>query len=171
MSSLSHIETLAGAIDRNVGKLSDYLRTNTLPFPSFSVDAPIDLGIESRDVEQARVDAISKCSELLDLLQGPQMCVRPCVRFETLESELCAEVKRSTMQRAFTPSTSMILPQTSLSQAPYPLPILLDNVVSMSLTSVVSFGLPSSTTAASTSQHLASSHIPLLLSSLLPTIT
>ena len=83
MSASSHIETLANAIGHNVGRLSNYLRTNALPFPSFSVDAPVHLGINSGAVEQARLNAISDCMELLDLLQGPQMCVRPCVRLET----------------------------------------------------------------------------------------
>ena len=79
MSSHSQIEELASAIGNNVGKLSNYLRTNNLPFPSFDSNGPVTLGVQSEDVEQARHATITQCMELLDLLQGPQMCVRPCV--------------------------------------------------------------------------------------------
>lgn len=79
MSSISHIENLASDIGSNVGKLSNFLRVNALPFPSFDGDGPVTVVVQSEDVERARQAAISQCMELLDLLQGPQMCLRPCV--------------------------------------------------------------------------------------------
>ena len=77
----SRIEELAQAIGTNTGKVASYLTSNELPFPSFDVDAPLDLQLKSKDVEQARQAAISECMELLDLFKGPHMCLRPCVRF------------------------------------------------------------------------------------------
>ena len=79
MSSDSQIEELASAIGNNAGKLSNYLRLNNLPFPSFDSNGPVTLGLQSEDVEQARQATITQCMELLDLLQGPQSCVIPSV--------------------------------------------------------------------------------------------
>jgi hypothetical protein len=79
MASNSLIEELSSSIGSNVGTLSDHLRATSRPFPSFDVDGPVDVTGHAEGAEQARQAAITQCRELLDLLQGPQMCVRPCV--------------------------------------------------------------------------------------------
>lgn len=55
------------------------MRLNALPFPSFDADGPVTMVVQSEDVERARQAAKTQCIELLDPLQGPQMCLRPCV--------------------------------------------------------------------------------------------
>lgn len=75
----SRIEQLAQAIGRNTDKVGNHLRSQGLPFPSFDADGPVEAIIKEPQAEQARQEAMMGCMELLDLLQGPQMCLRPCV--------------------------------------------------------------------------------------------
>ncbi|KAF2873316.1 O-methyltransferas-like protein [Massariosphaeria phaeospora] len=71
------IEELAEHINTNTQKVSQYLESHSLPQPSFDEDGPVDLQINSQEVDNARREAINNCYELLDLLQGPKALVRP----------------------------------------------------------------------------------------------
>ena len=77
----SNISTLATQISVCTSKVSSYLSTNGLPFPSFAEDAPPQgLGINDPSVERARLAAMSACTQLLELLQGPSRQLSPIVR-------------------------------------------------------------------------------------------
>lgn len=82
----SRIAKLASLINTNVSSLDAYLKSNNLPTPSFAADAPVTLDIKSSEINNAKVQAVDACIELLDLLQGPVSCMMPQVRLiiETL---------------------------------------------------------------------------------------
>ena len=67
----TRISILADKIGAGVKGIDWYLAKNTLPPPSFGVDAPTDLrlDIEHRDLLATVLDAIQ---ELQELLQGPR---------------------------------------------------------------------------------------------------
>ncbi|KAK4242367.1 O-methyltransferase [Achaetomium macrosporum] len=77
--STSRIVQLAESVARNTKVLNSYLRDHKLPLPSFEADGPVDLGIsaDAPHVEQARTEAIEAAAELVDLLQGPWVALRP----------------------------------------------------------------------------------------------
>lgn len=65
------ITQLAALIEENTAKVNDYLQDKGLPSPSFDEDGPVDFGIESEDIRNARVTALESSLELHDLLLGP----------------------------------------------------------------------------------------------------
>ncbi|KAK3310397.1 O-methyltransferase [Chaetomium strumarium] len=77
--SASRIAQLAESVARNTKVLDSYLRDHNLPFPSFEADGPADFGIsdDAPEVEKARTEAIDAAAELVDLLQGPWVILRP----------------------------------------------------------------------------------------------
>jgi len=75
----SRIDELADSVVSGTRAVSEYLNAHQLPLPSFEENGPVDLQIQSAEVQQARSNAINACFELLDLLQGPQALVRPLV--------------------------------------------------------------------------------------------
>jgi len=68
------IESLCEDILRNTRKVANYLRTNGLPFPSFSIDAPNGSGIrpEETEIQQARLKVIDDTLQLRNLMLGPR---------------------------------------------------------------------------------------------------
>jgi hypothetical protein len=79
----SRIEDLAQAVATSTSQIGDYLRSQSLPFPSFDVNGPVEATLKDAQIEQARQDAMASCLELFSLLQGPRMCLRPCVSHTT----------------------------------------------------------------------------------------
>ena len=79
----SRILQLVNQLVHNVDNVNSYLQSNSLPQPSFDLDAPLELGTKSApDVEAARISAIEATIELQDLLMGPTMLLRPMVRIQ-----------------------------------------------------------------------------------------
>jgi len=81
----SQIEVLSESIATDVREIASHLRSNSLPFPGFGEDSPVNPAIDNVRAEKARIDALSSCLELFDLLQGPQMCLRPCLNGAPLQ--------------------------------------------------------------------------------------
>lgn len=52
--SASKLSQLALRISENTNKVDEYLRSKGLPQPSFDVDGPVKLGIESVEIEAAK---------------------------------------------------------------------------------------------------------------------
>ena len=77
--SSSRITELAELIQANTRKVQGYLVEHRLPLPSFDEDGPIDLNLESEDIQDARTSVMEASLELHDLLLGPSMCLRPVV--------------------------------------------------------------------------------------------
>jgi len=77
--SSSKIAKLAALVQSNTDILDRYLREHGLPSPSFEENGPVDFGIESKDIQDARTAAIDASMELYELLLGPAMCLRPVV--------------------------------------------------------------------------------------------
>ena len=75
----SKIVELAKQILANTNSVDEFLRSHDLPQPSFSVDGPVDFGIDSAEVESLRLSTIEATIELQDLLLGPTMLLRPIV--------------------------------------------------------------------------------------------
>ncbi len=75
----TRITQLAALIEENTAKVNDCLQNKGLPSPSFDEDGPVDFGIESEDIRNARVTALESSLELHDLLLGPALCLRPVV--------------------------------------------------------------------------------------------
>ena len=73
------IVELAALVQTNTAKLDGYLQEHSLPSPSFDEDGPVDLSIESDEIQKARVMAMEASLELYDLLLGPALCLRPVV--------------------------------------------------------------------------------------------
>lgn len=70
-TSQSRIAELAAAVAQHTQKIDDYLAANRLPYPSFDVHGPADLGLPP-EIEQSRTAALQASQELNDLLQGPR---------------------------------------------------------------------------------------------------
>ena len=68
------IAELSTIISENTRKVTRYLEQNGLPFPSFSVDAPMKSMIppEASDIEDARLAVIDATQKLRCLMLGPQ---------------------------------------------------------------------------------------------------
>lgn len=68
------IAELSTIISENTRKVTLYLEQNGLPFPSFSVDAPMRSMIppEASDIEDARLAVIDATQRLRNLMLGPQ---------------------------------------------------------------------------------------------------
>ncbi len=77
----SRIAELAALVQSNTDKVDRYLREHHLPSPSFDEDGPVDFGIESKEIQDARTVAMDASMELHELLLGPSLCLRPVVRF------------------------------------------------------------------------------------------
>ena len=75
----SRIVELASQLTSNVDQVNNHLKSHDLPQPSFDVNAPFELELDSPDVEKARISAIEATIELQDLLMGPTMLLRPIV--------------------------------------------------------------------------------------------
>ena len=80
------IQELALQIAQDSKKVSEYLDSRGLPQPSFSIDCPVNLMLDSSEAEEARLSAISASWELADLLQGPVACLRPAINASSLEA-------------------------------------------------------------------------------------
>ena len=76
----SRILELVDQLSVKVKQVDNYLQSNNLPEPSFDMHGPLDMEIQSADVEAARIAAIEASMELQDLLLGPTMLLRPIVR-------------------------------------------------------------------------------------------
>ena len=65
---------LGSIISENTRKVTDYLRRNGLPFPSFGVDAPAKSMIapQALEIEDARRTVIDATRRLRNLMLGPQ---------------------------------------------------------------------------------------------------
>lgn len=81
MAQSSSITDLAAQISENTAIIEHYLRSNELPLPSFLPNGPVNMEIQSNDVEEARIAAIGASMDILDLLQGPVACLRPSAGF------------------------------------------------------------------------------------------
>ena len=79
MNNASRILELATQIMENTTIVNDYLITTGRPQPSFDIDGPTDLALESIEAENARMACIGASMELQDLMQGPIACLRPAV--------------------------------------------------------------------------------------------
>jgi hypothetical protein len=76
----SRISELAANISHNTQRVTDYLSTHSLPFPSFDENGPVDLKL-SPEAESARNAALNAMAELAGLLQSPDQLLRPLVRW------------------------------------------------------------------------------------------
>ena len=79
MHNASRILELATRIKENTTIVDDYLIATGRPQPSFDIDGPTDLTLESTEAEKARTACIGASIELQDLMQGPVACLRPAV--------------------------------------------------------------------------------------------
>ena len=86
MQNQARIIELATQILQDTSKVNEYLISNGLPPPSFSIDGPTNLTLESPDVNKARLNAMGASMELADLLQGPVACLRPAVNASSLQA-------------------------------------------------------------------------------------
>ncbi len=86
MERQTQIIELASRIVQDTGKVNDYLTSKNLPQPSFGIDGPINLTLESHEADEARTSAIGASLELTDLLQGPISCLRPAINATSLEA-------------------------------------------------------------------------------------
>ncbi|KAL9119188.1 MAG: hypothetical protein Q9187_004259 [Circinaria calcarea] len=84
--SSSRITELAALVQASTAKVDGYLRERHLPFPSFDEDGPVDLKIESDEIQKARTTAMEASLELYDLLLGPSMCLRPVLNGTSLQT-------------------------------------------------------------------------------------
>ena len=75
----SRLLELTDQLAVKVKQVDKYLQSNNLPEPSFDIHGPLDMEIQSADVEAARIAAIEASMELQDLLLGPTMLLRPVV--------------------------------------------------------------------------------------------
>ena len=68
------IESLCEAISHNTHKVAEYLRSKSLPFPSFDVEAPREsmIPLEAVEIQQARADVINDTRKLRNLMLGPR---------------------------------------------------------------------------------------------------
>lgn len=97
------IVRLVSVIQDSVAKLATYFESNGIPPPSFNVDVPADLGIPSnlKDMDDARISALSACMELHDLLLGPRKLITTIVSMAGLtEEEYTADLKNTLMSFA-----------------------------------------------------------------------
>ncbi len=76
----SRIVELATKIFANVNEIDNYIQSNNLCQPSFDVDGPLELEIESAYIRASRESAIDALVQLQDLLKGPKAILRPEVR-------------------------------------------------------------------------------------------
>lgn len=79
MNNASRILELATQIMENTTIVNDHLIANNRPQPSFDIDGPTDVALESTEAEKARMNCIGASMELQDLMQGPIACLRPAV--------------------------------------------------------------------------------------------
>lgn len=79
MNNASRILELATQIMSSTTIVNDYLKASDLPQPSFDIDGPTKLALESSEAEKARMTCIGASMELQDLMQGPIACLRPAV--------------------------------------------------------------------------------------------
>ena len=86
MTHQARILELASQISKDTGKVNDYLVSHGLPQPSFGIDGPTNLSLESPEAEAARLNSIGASMELVDLLQGPVSCLRPAMSASSLEA-------------------------------------------------------------------------------------
>ena len=86
MKDKTRILELATQILHATAKVNDYLISLDLPQPSFGIDGPTTLSLESPEAEEARMNAIAASVELGDLLQGPVSCLRPAINASSLEA-------------------------------------------------------------------------------------
>lgn len=77
----SHILRLAATISQSTQILDQYAQENEPRMFSFDADAPARVTIKSKDVNYAKMTAISSCMELIDRLQGPMNCLQPLVSY------------------------------------------------------------------------------------------
>ncbi|KAH7081198.1 putative O-methyltransferase [Paraphoma chrysanthemicola] len=70
-STQSRIAILSTIISSNTDRIDKHLNKNSLPHPSFSADAPLDLNLPP-ELEKARIEVLHATQELNDLLQGPR---------------------------------------------------------------------------------------------------
>lgn len=75
---VSRIAELATQISSNTQKIDEYLAANSLPFPSFEEDGPVQLNL-SAEIESARSTVLNASIELQALLKGPDELLRPIV--------------------------------------------------------------------------------------------
>ena len=75
----TRIAELANLIQDNTSKVDAYLRSKDLPQPSFDEDGPVDLGIESEEIQKAVQVTRESSLELHELLLGPGLNLRPIV--------------------------------------------------------------------------------------------
>ena len=79
MMDASRIMELATQIVGNTTIVNDYLAATGHPQPSFDMDGPANVALESNEAETARMNCIGASMELQDLMQGPIACLRPAV--------------------------------------------------------------------------------------------
>jgi hypothetical protein len=77
----SRISELASSILSNTSKIDIFLQENGLPTLSFDALGPGRYGTTpvTPDIEAARVRAVEAVTELLELLQGPSLSLKPTV--------------------------------------------------------------------------------------------
>jgi hypothetical protein len=75
----SHILQLATRILANAETVTHHLQSHHLPQPTFAIDGPPEMELDSKPAEAARISAIESAMELQDLLLGPKMLLRPVV--------------------------------------------------------------------------------------------
>ena len=83
---MARILELATQILQDTSKVNDYLTSRGLPQPSFDIDGPTNLNLDSPDANEARMNAIAASIELADLLQGPVGCLRPTLNAISLQA-------------------------------------------------------------------------------------
>jgi hypothetical protein len=76
------IAELAQIITSQADVLNEHLRSNDLPEPSFSPEAPIDaFGSSTPDVQKAKTSVVEAVIELRQLLEGPVKLLLPEVLY------------------------------------------------------------------------------------------
>lgn len=166
MKNTSRILQLATQIIENTTMVNDYLMATGHPQPSFDIDGPIDLALESTEAEKARMNCIGASMELQDLMQGPIACLRPAVNTsqkKTYTKEFFHELTKTHNQKRSTPLASkpytvMTSPAKSPSTAAgSPSKTSLTNAICTSRISDVSSATPFSTTVCFRNHEQASS--------------
>ncbi|KAF2710788.1 putative O-methyltransferase [Pleomassaria siparia CBS 279.74] len=81
----TRIAELARIIASQTDKLDKHLRSNNLPEPSFSPEAPVDpFQSSTSDIKQANISAVEAAIELRQLLEGPVKLLVPESNFAPL---------------------------------------------------------------------------------------
>lgn len=75
-TTVPSMTALADTISKETAKLEKYLKENSLPMPSFDVDAADDFPRLPEDMQKSRLEIIHATKQLRDLTVGPRESLR-----------------------------------------------------------------------------------------------